>query len=237
VVTQQSVGAPLPTSVPVYVEQGAKFTFACAVDWPGWSRKGRTEADALSELLAYGPRYASILAPTRLGFAAPKELSQLVVIERLPGTASTDFGVPGVAPTVDQDRLCSEVELKRFEKILRAGWRAFDEAVESARGKTLATGPRGGGRSLEAIVAHVIGADGSYLTALGWEAPKAARQTESLAATRDAILAGLKASASGEVPLKGPRGGIRWTARYFVRRSAWHVIAHIWEIERRAGAG
>jgi hypothetical protein len=158
------------------------------------------------------------------------------VVERLPGTATTDFGAPAVVPTVDQDRSCSAADLRRFEKILRAGWRAFDQAVKSARGKTLATGPRGGGRSLEAIVAHVIGADAGYLTAVGWKPPKTAEQHESLAASRAAIIAALTASATGAIPPKGPRGGTRWTARYFVRRVAWHVTAHVWEIERRAAA-
>jgi hypothetical protein len=134
----------------------------------------------------------------------------------------------------DQDRSCSAADLKRFEKILGAGWRAFDDAVESARGKTLATGPRGGGRSLEAIVTHVIGADAGYLAGVGWKAPKGARPAEQLTVTREAILAALRASAAGESPAKGPRGGVRWTGRYFVRRVAWHVIAHVWEIQRRA---
>jgi hypothetical protein len=223
----------MATSLPVYLERGAKRTFAGALDWPGWCRQGPNETDALAALLAYGPKYASILADTRLGFAAPKELTQLVVVERLPGTATTDFGAPGVAPTADQDRSCSAADLERFEKILRAGWRAFDEAVKSASGKTLATGPRGGGRSLEAIVTHVIGADASYLTGVGWKAPKAAEPHEGLTASREAILAALKASATGAIPSKGPRGGTRWTARYFVRRVAWHVMAHTWEIERR----
>jgi hypothetical protein len=224
-------------SIAVYVEGGAKFTIAGALEWPGWARKGRTEAAALSDLLAHGPKYASILTGTRLGFIAPKDLPHLVVVERVPGTAGTDFGVPSVAPTIDQDRSCSTADLKRFEKILRAAWRAFDETVNSARGKTLATGPRGGGRSLDAIVAHVIGADAAYLTALGWKTPKAAKPAESLVATRDAIHAGLEASSSDAIPLRGPRGGIRWTARYCVRRVAWHVIAHMWEIERRVAAG
>ena len=226
----------MSTSIPVYLEQGAKRTFAGALDWPGWCRQGKSEVDALAALLAFGPKYATILAGTPLRFASPKQLSQLEVVERLPGTATTDFGAPGVPPTVDQDRSCSTAQLKRFEKILGAGWRAFDEAVKAARGKTLTTGPRGGGRSLDAIVAHVIGADAGYLAALGWKAPKAAEPHESLAATREAILAGIKASASGAIPLKGPRGGTRWTARYFVRRVAWHVMAHVWEIERRAAA-
>jgi len=224
----------LPTRVKLYLERGAKRTFAAALDWPGWGRPGRDEADALAALLAYGPKYASVLAGTRLGFVAPKDLTQLVVVERLPGTAGTDFGVPSVPPTVDHDRSCDPTDLKRFEKILRAGWRAFDQAVESAGGKTLATGPRGGGRSLEAIVSHVIGADAGYLTAVGWKASKVAKPGDQLRATREAILAAMKASAAGELPTQGPRGGARWSARYFVRRVAWHVIAHAWEIERRA---
>lgn len=226
----------MATRVGVYLEQGAKRTFAGALDWPGWCRQGPTESDALAALLAYGPKYATILAGTRLNFTAPKELSQLVVVERLPGTAATDFGVPGVAPTVDQDRSCSAADLQRFEMILRAAWRAFDQVVKSTRGKTLATGPRGGGRPLDAIVAHVIEADAGYLTGVGWKPPKIAGQHGSLAATREAIIAAITASATGAIPPKGPRGGTRWTARYFVRRVAWHVMAHIWEIERRAAA-
>ena len=220
--------------VKVYLECGAKRTFASALDWPGWCRQGPGEAAALTALLAFAPRYASILARTRLGFVAPDDAGQLVVVERLPGTATTDFGAPGVAPTADRDRSCSAADRARFEKILRAAWRALDAAVRSARGRTLTTGPRGGGRSLEAIVDHVIGADAGYLSAVGWKAPKAGKSTERLTATRAAILEVLKASASGEIPARGPRGGARWSARYFVRRVAWHAIAHVWEIERRA---
>ena len=224
----------MPTSVAVYLELGAKRTFAGSLDWPGWCRQGPSETGALAALLAYSSRYASILAGTRLGFVAPKDLTQMVVVERLPGTATTDFGAPAVSPSVDEDRLCDSATVRRFEKILGAGWQAFDRVVESARGKTLATGPRGGGRSLDAIVKHVIEADAGYLRGLGWKPPNATEPREWLAATRKAILAALEASAAGEIPLKGPRGGIRWTGRYFVRRVAWHVIAHVWEIERRA---
>jgi hypothetical protein len=37
----------------------------------------------------------------------------------------------------------------------------------------------------------------------------------------------------GELAERGPRGGIRWPARYYVRRAAWHVLDHAWEIEDR----
>ena len=224
----------MTTSLPVYLEEGARHTFAAALDWPGWCRQGPSETQALAALFDYGPRYAAILSGTRLGFVAPKDPDRFNVVERLRGTPTTDFGAPGVAPSVDQERSCDAAMLRRFEEILTAGWRAFDKVVESTRGKTLATGPRGGGRSLDAIVKHVVEADAGYLRAVGWKAPKAA---ESPGETREAILAALKASAAGEIPPKGPRGGVRWTARYFVRRVTWHVIAHGWEIERRATSG
>jgi hypothetical protein len=79
-----------------------------------------------------------------------------------------------------------------------------------------------------------IGAYAGHLNAVGWKPPKAAKPANQLTATREAVLAALKASAAGEIPSQGPRGGVRWSARWFVRRVAWHVMAHAWEIERRA---
>lgn len=35
------------------------------------------------------------------------------------------------------------------------------------------------------------------------------------------------------VPETGPRGGKMWRPRYFVRRTAWHVLDHAWELEDR----
>ena len=56
---------------------------------------------------------------------------------------------------------------------------------------------------------------------------------EELDRTRQAVLDALAAAAHGEVPARGPRGGVIWTPRYFVRRVAWHVLDHAWEIEDR----
>ena len=39
---------------------------------------------------------------------------------------------------------------------------------------------------------------------------------------------------AGELPSRGPRGGVIWPPRYFVRRVAWHLLDHLWEIEDRA---
>jgi hypothetical protein len=218
----------------IYLEIGKKRTFAGAVDWPGYCRRGTDEATALQALIEAGPRYARALRGTRLGFEAPRDVTALRVAERLPGDATTDFGAPGASPATDEEPLGPD-DLRRSGTILRATWRAFDRAVDAAKGRTLRTGPRGGGRSLDKIVQHVLDAEGGYLSALGWKHRSTERdRTARLAAIREAILEGLAASARGEIPRRGPRGGLRWSARYFVRREAWHALDHAWEIEDRA---
>ena len=219
----------------VSLERGAKRTFATAVDWPGWARVGRDDASALQALLDSAPRYARVVAGTRLGFATPTDLSALKVVERHGGNATTDFGAPAAELNHDSSPV-GAVELARLRALIEAAWRAFDDAAKTAKGKTLAKGPRGGGRALEAIAGHVRDAEAGYLLALGspFKAdPQAAFRAE-LERGREAVLEGIAASARGELPAKGPRGGKRWTARSFARRLAWHAVDHAWEIEDRS---
>ena len=214
---------------------GKKRTFAGAVDWPGWCLSGRDENSALQALFDYGDRYARAIQPARLGFRAPGDLSAFKVVERLEGNSTTDFGAPAVAPSSDARPVGGD-ELQRFQALLEALWQAFDEAVRSAAGKELRKGPRGGGRELERIVRHVLEADTGYLNQLGWKLKKPAEETGlegELEHARQNILAALPAAARGELPAVGPRGGLRWPPRYYVRRSAWHVLDHAWEIEDR----
>jgi hypothetical protein len=223
-------------SVAVYLESGSKRTFACAVEWPGWCRSGRDEATALQALLDSGPRYARALKGTRLGFSAPTDVSELRVVERLRGDATTDFGAPGQTPKLD-GRPVTDTDLQRARTILQAAWRAFDDAAHRAQGKPLRKGPRGGGRDLDAIVRHCIESDAGYIGALGWryrlEEATTARQRER---THAAMLEGLAASARGEIAARGPRGGVRRKPPHIIRRSAWHWLDHAWEIEDRSGA-
>jgi len=81
----------------------------------------------------------------------------------------------------------------------------------------------------------VLGGDAGYLTRLGWKLKlgDGDELDEELRRTRQAILEALASTARGEHPARGPRGGVRWTPRYFVRRVAWHVLDHAWEIEDR----
>src|SRR5512141_2740136 len=137
--------------IPAYLAERSKRTFASAVEWPGWCRVGRDEASALQALLDYAPRYGAAIRSARLGFDVPKALSEFKVLERLKGDMTTDFGTPGRVPAGDA-AVVGEEELQRLEKILKACWRTFDAVLESAKGKTLQSGPRGGGRDLSKII-------------------------------------------------------------------------------------
>ncbi|HVN53853.1 MAG TPA: hypothetical protein VMT46_05940 [Anaerolineaceae bacterium] len=223
-----------PNQIDVYLEAGKKRTFAGAIDWPGWCRSGPTEEAALQALVEYGPRYARSLEGFVPGFQAPVETSHLNVVQRLDGNATTDFGAPDLPPALDS-RPVSEEELRLFQKFLEASWRAFAVAVKLAEGKELRKGPRGGGRELEAIARHVLDSHEGYLGALGWKAKKwgAAGLGQQIDLALQEDREALAASACGEIPAVGPRGGARWSPRYFVRRAAWHILDHAWEIEDR----
>lgn len=226
--------------ITVYLEIGSKRTFAAALEWPGWSRSGRDESSALQALLDYAPRYAAAIRSARLSFHAPEDASAFTVVERLKGDATTDFGTPGRIPAGDGAPL-DEAELRRLQSTLKACWRSFDEAVEAAKGKALRTGPRGGGRDLQKIVSHVVEAQAAYVSRLGWKSiPRGQRQPGPITRQSpnneeqwEAALTALSAAAHGELPARGPRGGLHWPARYFVRRAAWHALDHAWEVQDR----
>jgi hypothetical protein len=185
-------------------------------------------------LLEYGPRYERVLHAAGIDFQAPAGLSVFEVVERLKGTATTDFGVADVAPSDDAVPV-DDAELQRLKTLLEACWAAFDTAVQVAYGKELRKGPRGGGRDLTGVVEHVTGAEASYLKRLGGKPPDEKYENDPALINRQRriILETLDASARGEVPPRGPRGSVRWTPRYFVRRAAWHILDHAWEIEDR----
>ena len=222
-----------PKQTQVYVEAGSKRTFAGAIDWPGWCRSARNELLSLERLFAYAPRYARALAGIQMESPKPADLSAFVVVERLKGNATTDFGAPAIAPAAD-NRPLDDTELKRLERILTACWDALDAAAKTAEGKDLAKGPRGGGRDLHQIVEHALEAETAYLSRLGWNTTQQPREdSQEPRRSRDLILRALRAAAHGEIPEREPRGAALWTPRYFVRRVAWHALDHAWEIEDR----
>lgn len=227
----------MTTPLAVYLEAGPKRTFAGAVEWPGWCRSGRGEDEALAALLAYAPRFGRVVAASGMTFTAPRASADLAVAERLKGGSGTDFGAPSVAPAAD-DRPLDAPELDRQSRLLIASWQAFDIAWREAAeaGVELRKGPRGGGRDLPKIEMHVLEAEEAYLSLLGSRRPRLpdATTSERIAAVRETALAALAARGRGEPIVEPSRSARIWSPRYFVRRAAWHVLDHAWEIEDRS---
>lgn len=218
----------------LFVETSRKKTFAGALDWPGWVRWGATEETAIESLLNYRSRYLDVLANTNLDIGDIKHMGAINVIERCEGNATTAFGAPAVILEADKEPMGAE-EYRRSKGIMRAGWGALDSAMIAASGKELRKGPRGGGRDLEKMVEHVLAADGQYLSKMACKHKRdtGTSSAEQLAHMREALTGALDAAERGELPEKGPRGGLIWPPGFFVRRVVWHTLDHAWEIEDR----
>ena len=223
-------------AIKVFIETGQKKVFAGAIDWSGWCRSARNETSALQMLVDYAPRYAKVLQGGGIEFQVITNASDLVVIERHDGNATTDFGSPAIVLEADRESL-EPMEFERLRAILLACWQAFDGVVQQAAGRELKKGPRGGGRELAEIVDHQIGADQAYLAKIAWKykAEVGKNPIEERDQTRQAILAAVERAANEGLPEQGPRGGTYWPVRYFIRRVAWHALDHAWEIEDRMG--
>ena len=216
-------------SVELFLEVGTTRVFAAALDWPGWCRGGRDEEAAIENLLAYQDRYAAVV--DRAGVPFLGNAPGFVVAERLDGGSGTDFGAPTVVAGADA-RPLDAAQLERQSRLLGACWEAFDQVVAGARAAhaELRKGPRGGGRDLEKIETHVLEAEVVYLSQLGSRSPRPSTAAD----VRETALAALAARARGE-PVATPSKVQRpWSPRYFVRRAAWHVLDHAWEIEDRS---
>jgi hypothetical protein len=212
---------------PVYLEAGKKKVFACAVDWPGWDRAGRSEEEALEALAAYVPRYAVVAAAAGVRFPSSVARS-FDVVERVTGNATTDFGAPDKVASVDRSPL-SAAQARRMASLVEASWTVFADVVAGAP-SALRKGPRGGGRDRAKIVEHVIESTISYSRALGlggtrpqWDDPAA------IATFRVELLDVLRRPSDGSAAT--PKG---WPPRYVARRIAWHILDHAWEIEDKS---
>ena len=221
--------------IPVSLEIAPKRTMASAVDWPGWSRGAKTPEAALEVLAAYGERYGRAVHGVATSVPGATSVADLEIVERAPGGAGTEFGVPNLPLPADEERI-GPAELERLIAILEAAWRTLDRAAKRAEGVELTKGPRGGGRELAKIIGHVAEAEGAYIGQLGAKPPTwKAGEPVPMADLRRVAIDTLTARARGE-PIANPRNTLHpWLPTYFVRRSAWHTLDHAWEIEDRSG--
>jgi hypothetical protein len=223
------------TPIDVVIETGQRRLFVSALSWPGWSRSGKVsdgEEAALALLAEYAKRYRVVAKSARcLGeFDAVAKSPTWRVVDRVPGDATTDFGAPSGASAKENARL-DTAGSRRLIALLDATWIALAEAAEAAP-SSLRKGPRGGGRDRDKLVEHVVNAEVAYARKLGVRdvvtpKPGDAEGVDVLhARIRDALREFLPAGASGSSGA--------WSPRYAVRRMAWHVMDHVWEMEDRS---
>ena len=216
-----------------FIEVGRSRCFAGAVVWPGWCRSGRNEREALTALMAYGPRYARVVQRLGLELRPPVDVRRFMIHERVGGSVTTDFGAPDSPLVGDADPMTSKA-LRNQVWILTSCFRALEAALIAAEGRSLRLGPRGGGRALPAILEHVLQANRAYLQRLAWKPQQAGADPRQWMRVQEAeTMDALAAASEGQLPAAGPRGGKVWTARFFTRRVAWHLLDHAWEIEDR----
>jgi hypothetical protein len=203
-----------------------KQVVAVAPDWPGLERGARTEEAAIARLQAYLPRYAPVatLVGMDAQFAAVTSAA-VDVVERYPGTGSTDFwGISFAFSGFDRQAMSSE-ELERDLTLLQACWAFFDGA-RSRVSAEMRKGPRGGGRDRDRIVGHTLGAEQDFAAKLGVRAADGALLTdEGLIAYREAYHSAIRAFHAEGKPARN------WPLRYLIRHTAFHTLDHAWEME------
>ena len=214
--------------VRVMLEQGKKKRLvACAFDWPGWDRSARIGHDVLAVLSAYRSRYAQVaeLAGLAAEFGATGEFE---VVERLDGIGMTDYyGVSGKAAGPENDPM-TEAECDRKLALLRASWRMFDETAARVSPE-LRKGPRGGGWEKDRIIRHVNGAEiDEFAPKVGVKVPLETRDDAgALRAYREAFAEGIRDHHARGEPARS------WALQFLIRRCAWHMLDHAWELEDR----
>ncbi|HEY5267488.1 MAG TPA: hypothetical protein VIJ40_11815 [Acidimicrobiales bacterium] len=195
----------------VYIEEGTTSVFAVSLDWPGWCRRAKSPDLAIEALDAYAERYAKIVTGTfRPG--------TFEVVGSAKGNGTTDFGAPDVRGAWDKVPLTTR-ELNRQIAVLQDCWNYFDAVVDEAP-QEMRRGPRGGGRDRDAIANHVREAERAYCSKVGARvAPRTPWDEQ-----RDVVV----------TTLKSPTPNVKWPTAYAIRRIAWHVVDHAWEIEDKS---
>jgi hypothetical protein len=216
------------TTVRVILEVGKKRrVVAGAIDWPGLDRWGTSVEDALAKLSTYVPRYAGVAerAGMAKAFARSRELE---VVERVPGSSSTDFwGIAHVPSQIEREVL-SAADLERRLEVLQATWAYFDD-VAAHVSKDLRPGARSAGRTREEIVRHVYANEPEQMSRkVEIRTPKEVVLTQKgLAAHREAYLDAIRAYNGEGKPAR------TWPIQFLIRRTAHHAMDHAWEMEDR----
>jgi hypothetical protein len=211
------------------IERGpkAKRAVAFALDWPGWSRGGKSPQLALETLESYRARYRAVAQRAGLELEFD-DAGALEVTEDRVGTGSTDFWGISFSPSSTEHGQLSEAQLERAITLLRASWACFDD-VAARVSPDMRKGIRGGGRDRDQIVRHVIHTQIElFAKRVGVQPPEELPLApDALRRHRDAYVAAMRAYNAGEVK----RVMRSWTLPFLIRHTAYHTLDHAWEME------
>lgn len=214
--------------VRVMLEQGKKKrVVASAFDWPGWDRSAKLGDDVLAVLDTYRHRFAEVAELAGYGdeFAL---LGDLEVVERVEGIGMTDYyGVSGRTATAERSAM-TEAEFDRKLALLRASWSTFDDKAARVSAE-LRKGPRGGGREKDRIRQHVNGAEiHEFAPKVGVKVSLETRDDPgALSAYREDFADAIREHHARGEPARS------WALQFLIRRCAWHMLDHAWELEDR----
>lgn len=212
-------------SIRVVLETFGKRSFASAIDWPGWVRSARTEEAAVDVLLDYAERYAVV---AQLAGVAFEELGNVDIIDRQPGSKTTEFGAPLVVHAIEREPM-GDGECERQLALLQATWQLFGHVSQQVSPE-MKKGPRGGGRDRDPIIAHVVEADRGYARKIGVLTPPFdPLDKDAAAAHHESVFAAIPALRDGTTHDEKD-----WPVRYAIRRMAWHVIDYAWEMQDKS---
>jgi hypothetical protein len=212
----------------VILEVGKKRkVVAGAMEWPGLDRWGTSDDDALDKLMSYLPRYAGVAERSGLARAF-KRARNVEVVERVPGSSSTDFWGIAHVPSKTEREVLSETDLERRLKLLTACWAYFDDVVKRIRTE-LRPGARSAGRTREQIIRHVYANEPEQFSRkVEVRTPLDDVMTpKGLASHRHHYLDAIRAYNAEGKPAR------TWPIQFLVRRTAHHVMDHAWEMEDR----
>jgi hypothetical protein len=216
-------------TVRTVIERGpkGKRSVAFALEWPGWSRGATSPEIALATLEAYRERYRPIaeLAGMAGEFDAAGPLE---IVEDRVGPGSTDFWGISFAPSPLDREPFDAPTFDRQVRLLRSAWTEFDETAARVSAE-LRPGVRGGGRSRDQIVRHVLANEGGDFS----KRVKAKSELDDLLAPgglalhRDRFVDAMRAWYAEGKPLGN------WTIPYLLRHTAYHALDHTWEMQDR----
>jgi hypothetical protein len=212
----------------VILEIGKKRrVVAGAMDWPGLDRWGTSEDDALARLSPYRLRYAGVAERAGMGSAFTRA-RDVEVVERVPGSSSTDFWGIAHLPSDIEREVLSSADLERRLNLLGACWASFDDVAARVSAE-LRRGSRSAGRSRDQIIRHTYGTEPlNFSRKVGVRTELDVVLTPyGLVAHRQEYLDAIRAYNAEGKPAR------TWPIQFLVRRTAQHVMDHAWELEDR----